>query len=70
MPNTIKTLTPAGGRSAFDIVQGVEQQFNVVVAPIGSDLKNSIFRVVHMGNKDRSYTEVLLNALYKCYEKQ
>ncbi len=67
MPNAMTTLAPTDGRSAYDIVRDLDQKFNIIVAPNGGDLRNIIFRVSHMGNMDRDYINVLINALYQYY---
>jgi len=67
MPNALTTLTPTDGRSAFQIVQDLDKQFDVVLTPNGGALKDSIFRVSHMGNMDEVYTDILLNALFDYY---
>ena len=67
MPNALTTLTPVDGRSAFQIVQDLDAQFDVVLTPNGGALKHHIFRVSHMGNMDEAYTDILLNALFDYY---
>ncbi len=67
MPNAMTTLTPTDGRSAYDIVKDLDQKYNVVVAPNGGDLRNIIFRVSHMGNMDKDYINVLIDALYQYF---
>jgi len=67
MPNGMTTLTPTDGKSASDIVIDLEKKYQVIVAPNGGDLKDKVFRVSHMGNMNRAYTDVLIDALYNYY---
>jgi aspartate aminotransferase-like enzyme len=64
MPNAMTTLTPTDGKSASQIVKDLEEQYNIIVAPNGGDLKDKVFRVSHMGNMDREYVDILIDALY------
>jgi aspartate aminotransferase-like enzyme len=64
MPNAMTSLMPTDGKSANQIVNDLEGQYGIVVAPNGGDLKNIVFRVSHMGNMDKVYVDILINALY------
>jgi len=68
MPNAMTTLTPTDGRSAMDIVNGLEEEYKVMVCPNGGAERDIIFRVSHMGDMTRAYTDVLINALYDYYK--
>jgi aspartate aminotransferase-like enzyme len=68
MPNAMTTLTPTDGKSAMDIVNGLEDGYNVMVCPNGGAERDIIFRVSHMGDMTRAYTDVLINALYDYYK--
>ncbi len=67
MPNAMTTLTPTDGRSAYEIVKDLDKKFNIVLTPNGGELRNIIFRISHMGNMDRDYINVLINALHEYY---
>ena len=67
MPNAMTTLMPTDGKKARQIVQDLEDRFDVVVCPNGGDLGNTIFRVSHMGDMTIEYTDVLIEALYSYY---
>jgi len=67
MPNAMTTLTPTDNRSAFEIVQDLEDRYRVMVCPNGGKLKDKIFRVSHMGDMDIEYIDVLIDAMYDYY---
>jgi aspartate aminotransferase-like enzyme len=67
MPNAMTTLSPTDGKSAMDIVNGLEDGYKVMVCPNGGAERETIFRVSHMGDMTRAYTDVLINALYDYY---
>jgi len=67
MPNAMTTLTPTDGKSAMDIVNGLEDGYKVMVCPNGGAERDIIFRVSHMGDMTRAYTDVLINALHDYY---
>ena len=68
MPNAMTTLTPTDGKSAMDIVNGLEEGYKVMVCPNGGDKRDVIFRVSHMGDMTKEYTDVLIDALYDYYK--
>jgi aspartate aminotransferase-like enzyme len=70
MPNAMTALTPTDGKKAFDIVNLLEEKYNIVVAPNGGDLQDVIFRVSHMGDMTQAYTDRLINALFDIYGVQ
>ncbi len=67
MPNAMTTLTPTDGKSAMDIVNDLEERYKVMVCPNGGAERDIIFRVSHMGDMTRTYTDVLIDALYDYY---
>ena len=69
MPNAMTTLTPTDGRSAMDIVNGLEDEYKVMVCPNGGAERDTIFRVSHMGDMTKEYTDVLIDALHDYYSK-
>ncbi|MEA1953261.1 MAG: aminotransferase class V-fold PLP-dependent enzyme [Campylobacterota bacterium] len=68
MPNAMTTLTPTDGKSAMDIVNDLESGYKVMVCPNGGAERDIIFRVSHMGDMDKVYTDVLIDALYDYYK--
>ncbi|MBF0469884.1 MAG: alanine--glyoxylate aminotransferase family protein [Gammaproteobacteria bacterium] len=70
MPNAMTTLTPTDGRSALEIVNRLEQEYQIAVAPNGGSMREKIFRVAHMGNMDERYTDILVDALFAYYKME
>ena len=68
MPNAMTTLTPTDGKSAMDIVNDLESNYKVMVCPNGGDKRDVIFRVSHMGDMTKEYTDVLIDALHNYYK--
>ena len=67
MPNAMTTLTPTDGKSAMDIVNDLEENYKVMVCPNGGAERDSVFRVSHMGEMTKEYTDILINALHDYY---
>lgn len=67
MPNAMTTLTPTDGKPAMQIVNDLEDKYKVMVCPNGGELRDTIFRVSHMGEMTKAYTDVLIDALYDYY---
>lgn len=63
MPNAMTTLTSTDGKLATQIIQDFEEKYNIILTPSGGDLKDKIIRVSHMGNMNKKYLNVLINAL-------
>ncbi len=68
MPNAMTTLTPTDGKSAMDIVNDLENENKVMVCPNGGAERDTIFRVSHMGNVDKAYMDILIDALHAYYK--
>ena len=67
MPNAMTTLTPTDGKSAMDIVNDLEAKYKVMVCPNGGAERDIVFRVSHMGEMTKEYTDILINALHDYY---
>jgi len=67
MPNAMTTLTPTDGKAAMQIVNDLEEKYKVMVCPNGGVLRDTIFRVSHMGEMTKEYTDVLIDALHDYY---
>lgn len=63
MPNAMTALTPTNHQSAFEIVQDLENNYKTIVCPNGGNLKDTLFRVSHMGNITHSDTDHLIEIL-------
>ncbi len=64
MPNALTALCPTDSKSAMTIVNDMEARYKVMICPNGGDQKDTLFRVSHMGNMTKDYTDVLINALH------
>ena len=67
MPNAMTTLTPTDGKSAMDIVNALEENYKVMVCTNGGAERDIVFRVSHMGEMSKEYTDILINALHDYY---
>jgi len=67
MPNAMTALTPTDGKSAMDIVNDLEKDYKIMVCPNGGEERDTIFRVSHMGEMTKEYTDILINALHEYY---
>lgn len=67
MPNAMTTLTPTDDKLAIDIVKDLESDYKVMVCPNGGPERDIVFRVSHMGEMTKEYTDILINALHKYY---
>ena len=67
MPNAMTTLSPTDGKSAMDIVNALEENYKVMVCPNGGAQREIVFRVSHMGEMTKEYTDLLINALHDYY---
>ncbi|WDE96869.1 aminotransferase class V-fold PLP-dependent enzyme [Lentisphaera profundi] len=67
MPNAMTTLSPTDGKSAMDIVNALESDYKVMVCPNGGAERDIVFRVSHMGEMTKHYTDILINALHDYY---
>jgi len=67
MPNAMTTLTPTDGKSAMDIVNDMEEKYKVMICPNGGPERELVFRVSHMGEMTREYTDILIDALHDYY---
>lgn len=67
MPNAMTALTPTNGESALEVVNYLAQRCNIIVAPNGGKLKDTVFRVSHMGDMTTEYVGALIDALDHYY---
>ena len=61
------TLTTTDGKLATQIIKDFEERYNIILTPSGGDLKDKLIRVSHMGNMNKKYVDVLINALKQYY---
>jgi aspartate aminotransferase-like enzyme len=67
MPNAMTALTPTDGRKACDIVAEFEARYGIYIAPNGGALRDSVFRVAHMGDQSERDVDVLIGAFDAYY---
>jgi len=67
MPNAMTTLTPTDGKSAMDVVNALEDDYKVMVCPNGGPEREIVFRISHMGEMTKAYTDVLIDAMHDYY---
>ena len=63
--NGLTALSPLNGRSALEIYQALRTGYGLVVTPNGGTLRDTVFRVGHMGNIRESDLDRVLAALRK-----
>lgn len=63
LPNAVTSLTPTSGASANDIFNILKNEYGIWVCPNGGELKDTVFRVGHIGALDRADFDTLLDAL-------
>jgi len=68
MPNAMTTITPKNSKSAFDIVQDLENNYKIVVCPNGGELRDKIFRVSHMGDMTKDDVNILADSLKEYFK--
>jgi aspartate aminotransferase-like enzyme len=52
----------------MQIVMDLEEQYKVMVCPNGGAERELIFRISHMGEMDKAYTDILIDALFDYYK--
>jgi len=66
LPNALTPLEVSGGAmTAREIVDRLDRDYGLLVAPNGGALADKVFRVSHMGNLEMSDLDMLLSALRK-----
>ena len=63
MSNAVTPLTPTNGQSAYDIFLRLKDEHGIWVCPNGGDLRDSVFRVGHIGALTVQDNEILVSAL-------
>lgn len=62
LPNAVTSLSPTNGKSAYDIFTVLKDEYHIWICPNGGDLKDSVFRVGHIGALDKKDFDVLIDA--------
>lgn len=63
LPNAVTPLSPTNGKSAYDIFTVLKDEYRIWICPNGGELKDSVFRVGHIGALERKDYDTLLDAL-------
>ena len=63
LPNAVTPLSPTNGKSAYDIVQILKDEYRIWVCPNGGELKDTVFRVGHIGALEEKDYDTLIHAL-------
>ena len=63
LPNAVTALSPREGVSANQIFLTLKDEYGIWVCPNGGELKDSVFRVGHIGALEKKDFDTLLNAL-------
>ena len=62
LPNAVTPLTPANGKSAYDIFRVLKDEYQIWICPNGGVLKDRMFRVGHLGSLEERDFDVLIYA--------
>lgn len=62
LPNAVTPLSPTGGVSANDIFITLKDEYGIWVCPNGGELKDTVFRVGHIGALEEKDFDTLLGA--------
>lgn len=63
LSNALTPLKPKEGISANDIFLHLKDKYNIFICPNGGDLKDTLFRVGHIGALTVADNDILINAL-------
>lgn len=62
LPNAVTALTPTNGKSANDIFLTLKDEYGIWICPNGGELKDTVFRVGHIGALEKSHYDQLIDA--------
>lgn len=63
--NCVTALMPTNGQSAYDIFTEIKEKFGMWICPNGGDMKDTVFRVGHIGNISKREMDKLIKVLHK-----
>lgn len=63
LPNAVTPLSPTNGTSANDIFLTLKDEYNIWICPNGGELKDTVFRVGHIGALENKDYDTLINAM-------
>ena len=62
LSNAVTPLSPANGKSAYDIFATLKDEYNIWICPNGGALSDKVFRIGHIGALTEKDIDILLNA--------
>lgn len=62
LPNALTSLSPTDGKSADEIFHILKDEYQIWVCPNGGELKDSVFRVGHIGDLSEKDYDALIDA--------
>ncbi len=62
LPNAVTSLTPINGKSAYDIFTALKDEYRIWICPNGGELKDTVFRVGHIGALTEKDFDTLIDA--------
>ena len=63
--NCVTALMPTNGQSAYDIFTEIKDKYGMWICPNGGDMKDTVFRVGHIGNISKKELNKLIKVLHK-----
>lgn len=63
--NCVTALMPTNGQSAYDIFTEIKDKHGMWICPNGGDMKDTVFRVGHIGNISKRELNKLIKVLHK-----
>ena len=70
MPNAVTALTPTNGISASDIFMILKDEYQIWICPNGGELKDTVFRVGHIGALEKKDFDTLIEAMLDMRERE
>ena len=63
LPNAVTSLSPTNGKSAYDVFITLKDEYQIWICPNGGELKDTVFRVGHIGALEKKHFDILIDAL-------
>ena len=70
MSNAVTTLKVADGKDAYKVFEVLKDEYGIWVCPNGGALKNTVFRVGHIGALTIEDYDKLIEALKELMERE
>lgn len=67
--NAVTSLKPLGKMKAHDIFEYIKDNYNIFVCPNGGELRDTLFRVGHIGNLTIEDNDKLIAAFKEMHRK-